>query len=72
MFLNEAMLPYSYFKTQGPYVCFKLEATISPSEQIKLMSVASLCGWRSTIYINLPDNFLSDVKDSNIFLTNTN
>ena len=33
MFLNEAMLPYSHFKTQRPYVCFKLESTISPSEQ---------------------------------------
>ena len=24
------------------------------------------------VYINLPDNFLSDVKDSSISLTNTN
>ena len=33
MFLNEAMLPYSYCKTHRPYVYFKLESTISPSEQ---------------------------------------
>ena len=71
MFLNEAMLPYSHCKTQKHKDHM---STLSWNPQFHLLSKVnerSKFVWLE-VYINLPDNFLSDVKDSNIFLTNTN